>query len=130
MVTFTGEIINGKLHFSCSDCLTSHFVSAFIGTGYLLFGRNDLVIFILVSVFYVFSGFIFLRIFSAFFTNISAFSPCVAADFRALFLLVSWHLFVAACLFFCILFAVFLHKPLLSFCSFFLVKVVCYFLEI
>ena len=35
----------------------THFVSGFIGTGYLLFGRNYLVIFILVSVLYVFSIF-------------------------------------------------------------------------
>ena len=35
--------------------LTSQFVSGFIGTGYLLFGRNHLVIFILVVFRYVFS---------------------------------------------------------------------------
>ena len=37
--------------------LTTHFVIGIIGTGYLLFGRNHLVIFIVVSVFYVFSIF-------------------------------------------------------------------------
>ena len=37
--------------------LTSQFVSGFIGTGYLLFGRNHLVIFIPVRVCYVFSIF-------------------------------------------------------------------------
>ena len=37
--------------------LKSQFVSGFIGTGYLLFGRNHLVIFVLVSVRYVFSVF-------------------------------------------------------------------------
>ena len=35
----------------------SHFASGFIGTEYLLFWRNLLVTFILVSVFYVFSIF-------------------------------------------------------------------------
>ena len=35
--------------------LTSQFVTGFIGTGYLLFGRNHLVIFILVDFRYVFS---------------------------------------------------------------------------
>ena len=42
----------------------SHFASGFIGTEYLLFGRNLLVTFILVSVSYVFSIFyIIFRIF-------------------------------------------------------------------
>ena len=35
----------------------SKFVSDFIGTEYLLFGRNSLVIFVVVSVFYVFNIF-------------------------------------------------------------------------
>ena len=46
---------------ACLPCnihsLTSQFVSGFIGAGYLLFGRNHLLIFILVSVCYVFSIF-------------------------------------------------------------------------
>ena len=47
-----------KHAYLCSiQSLTSHFVSGFIGTGYLLFRRNHLVIFILVSVCYVFSIF-------------------------------------------------------------------------
>ena len=73
--------------------LKSQFVSGFIGTGYLLFGRNHLVIFILVSVPYVFSMFYnifrfsifvafscahsmaFWGVFSAFLADIFAFSP-------------------------------------------------------
>ena len=41
-----------------------------------------------------------LRIFRSFLADISAFLPYAAANFPALFLSVSWHLFVAACLFF------------------------------
>ena len=102
--------------------LTSQFVSGFIGTGYLLFGGNHLVIFILVSVCYVFSIFysIFrICIFVAFFCvqpvafcgflllssgYFSIFTLCSPHQLSCLFFLsVSWHLFVTACLsFFCI----------------------------
>ena len=102
--------------------LTSHFISGFIGTGYLLFGRNYLVIFILVNIFYAFS--IFYSIFRIYF--FVAFcciqSVVFSTDLPTLIFVsfsTSWHQFI-----------VFLHQPLLSFCSFILVKVVCYFLEI
>ena len=38
-------------------CFTSHVVSGFIGTGYLLSGKNYLVIFILINIFYLFNTF-------------------------------------------------------------------------
>ena len=64
-------------------CLTSQFVSGFIGTGYLLFGRNYLVIFFIVSVFYVFS--IFYSIFSiCIFVDFAVFSRSHFADFQCL----------------------------------------------
>ena len=69
--------------------------------------------------------------FYSFLADISAFSPCAApTNYPALFLSVSWHLFVASCLSFFVFYAVFLQQPLSSFCSFILVKVVIYYLEV
>ena len=70
------------------------------------------------------------QIFSAFLlAAISAFSPSVASDFLALF--VSFEAsFRCHLSLFLALFAVFLHQRHLPFCSFILVKVVFYFLEI
>ena len=128
--------------------LTSQFVSGFIGTGYLLFGRNHLEIFIPVSVCYVFSIFysIFrICIFVSFFCvqlvgfcgflllssgYFSIFTLCSPHQLSCPFLSVSWHLFVASCLSFFVFYAVFLQQPLSSFCSFILVKVVIYYLEV
>ena len=111
---------------------TSHFVSGFVGNGYSLFGRNHLVIFILVSVcygfsifysrfrIYIFEGFCcvqsveFLRIFSTFLPDISSFLPYAAADFPALFCQFLGFFRCRLSLFF-VLFEVFLHSP---FCHF------------
>ena len=129
--------------------LTSQFVSGFIGTGYLLFGGNHLVIFILVSVCYVFSIFynIFrICIFVAFFC-VQPVAFCgfllLSSGYFSIFTLCSPH--QLSCLFFCqflgifllplvslffVFFAVFLQHPLSSFCSFILVKVIIYYLEV
>ena len=88
------------VYFCNVNCLTSHFVSGFIGTGHLLLGRNYLMIFLLESVLHffnisysifricIFVAFCFIQsvaLFSAFLVDISACSHCVAADFLAHF---------------------------------------------
>ena len=115
--------------------LTSQFVSGFVGIGYLLFGRNHLAIFILVSARYVFSIFYimcsvcgFLQIFSAFLVDISAFLPYAAVDFSALFCQFLGIISLPLASLFCPFGSV-SPQSLPSFCSFILVKVVFIFLN-
>ena len=129
--------------------LTSQFVSGSISTGYLLFGRNHLVIFILVSVRYVFSIFysIFrICIFAAFcFVQSVAFADfqCLSSVYFSIFtlcrrrfsgpffvnFLASFRCCLSLFFFAVVLFAVFLQQPVLSFCSFIFFKLSFIFLN-